>query len=110
MKHAASVLVASILVVAFCPENGNAGQQAPNKSVTDSAPPDSVGGAVATEDSTDRNETPIDRGEGQPAGQWAREMGVIVMTRSGTGYLEARQGVARARGLRVGRRRGNSNR
>ena len=82
MKHAASVLVASILVVAFCPENGNAGQQAPNKSVTDSAPPDSVGGAVATEDSTDRNETPIDRGEGQPAGQWAREMGVIVMTRA----------------------------
>ena len=80
MKHVASVLIVCIVSGVFWSSDVNAGQQADEIQVADSAPSESAGAAVAEEDSTDPKETSIVAGGGQPAGQWAREMGVLVMS------------------------------
>lgn len=82
MKHVASVLIVCIVSGVFWSSDVSAGQQAHEIQVADSAPPESAGAAVAEEDSTDPKETSIVAGGGQPAGQWAREMGVLVMSQA----------------------------
>ena len=82
MKNVASVLIACIVSGVFCSSDVNAGQQPPDTQDAGIARPDSAGAAVAEEDSTDPKETSIVAGGGQPAGQWAREMGVLVMSQA----------------------------